>query len=89
MFGYTSALADAAQYETKLAELTDMLHVACVTLEQNKISFQTDLHKWWSDYKEIVQDRANKREEADRQHMLRQQALAKLTVEERAALGLP
>jgi hypothetical protein len=73
--------------------LTVFAYLAMDTLEKNGIEDfvllkNDDLRAWWKSHKEAMTQEAADKAERLRRYELKQQALAKLTPEEREALGI-
>ena len=86
---YDDHLDSVSYYKSKLDEVTDLLCELCTTVERKEgvRSFSNNLKDWWFKHKE--EDRKRKEEE-DKQlnkKITQQQALKKLSKEEKEALG--
>ncbi len=75
---------------------TDMLaRIACKALTElgmvdpeNPVFFDNEVTEWWEAHKEADRKAQEERERKAREHRVRNQALAKLTAEEKKVLGV-
>ena len=80
--------AERADLRRELDRVTDMLCWACEVIDVAELEWRADVRQWWSKHQES--DQARRADELRRLKIAetRDQALAKLSAEERAALGL-
>lgn len=81
------ASLDASEARSDVTKLTRLLCNACELLEDNEIPIRGSLREWWLNHLRIDNARAARVAAEMKRAKLRSVALAKLTPEERAALG--
>lgn len=87
------ASSDVRTLKKQCDRLANFAYLAMDTLEKNSIEDfvllkNDDLRAWWKSHKEFMAQEAADKAERLRRYELKQRALAKLTEEERDALGI-
>ena len=83
---------DYSAVRDELDKVTELLCGLCGRLEfknqQGFIGSDRQLEKWWREHQRMDRERIAREQEKERKEQLKQNALNKLTKEERALLGI-